>query len=76
MLPARFLEPWEVLDGIAEIPQQIGSGQRVLVELVVDKASKFFFACPLPSKEARGLARILVDLCIKFGVPSFIRADE
>ena len=43
--------------------------------LVVDKASKFPFAYPLPSKEAHGVARLLLDLCLTFGVSWFIRAD-
>ena len=43
--------------------------------LVVDKASKFPFAYPLPSKEAHGVARLLLDLGLTFGMPSFIRAD-
>ena len=42
---------------------------------MVDNASTFLFAYPLPSKEAQGVARILLDLCLTFGVPSFIMAD-
>ena len=29
-------------------------------------------AYPLPSKEAPGTARLLLDLCLTFGMPSFI----
>ena len=43
--------------------------------LVVDKASKFPFAYPLPSKDAHEVARLLLDLCLIFGVPSFIKVD-
>ena len=75
MLPARFLEPWEVLEvDLQRIPNTSEAGNEYLL-LVVDKASRFLFAYPLPSKEALGVARLLLDLCLTFGVPSFIRAD-
>ena len=56
----------------AEDPQQTGNGYLLLV---VDKASRFLFEYPLPSIEAQGVARLLLDLCLTFGVPSFIRTD-
>ena len=43
--------------------------------LVVEEASYFPFAYPPPSKEAHGVARLPLDLCLTFGVPSYIRAD-
>ena len=42
---------------------------------MVNKASWFPFAYPLPSSEAHGVARFLLGLCLTFGVPSFIRAN-
>ena len=59
---------------LEKFPNKSEAGNEYLL-LAVDKASKFPFAYPLPSKEAHGVARILLDLCLTFGVPSFIRAD-
>ena len=74
MLPARFLEPWEVLEvDLQKFPNTSEAGNEYL--LVVDKASKFPFAYPLPSKDAHEVARLLLDLCLTFGVPSFIKVD-
>lgn len=64
-----------VEDGLTEIPQHIGSGQRNVL-LVVDKAfEKFLPAYPLPSKESHGVVYIFLHICLTLGVPSFIRAD-
>ena len=59
---------------LEKFPNKSEAGNEYLL-LAVDKASKFPFAYPLPSKEAHGVAPLLVDLCLTFGVPSFIRAD-
>lgn len=49
----------------------------MLLVLVVGRASIFHFAHPLvPSKETHCVARLLLDTCLTFGVPSFIRADD
>ena len=42
----------------------------------MDKAFWFLFVYYLPSKEAKGIARLLLDLCLTFEVPSCIRADR
>ena len=42
---------------------------------MVDRASPFLFAYHIPSKEAHGVARLLLDLRMTFGVFSYIRAD-
>ena len=74
MLPTRFMEPWEVLEvDVQRFPNTSEAGNEYLL-LTVDKTSTFLFAHPLPSKEAHGVARILL-LCHTSGVPSFIRAD-
>ena len=76
MLPARFVESWKVLDVDFQIfPNTSQAGTNEYLLLLVDKAWKFLFAYPLPSKEAHGVGRILLDLCRMFGVSSFIRAD-
>lgn len=41
--------------------------------LVVDKASRFPFAYPSPSKQAEGAARHLMQLCLRFKVTHAIR---
>ena len=75
MLPARYLEPWEVLEvDLQRIPTTSEASIEYLL-LVVDKASLFLLAYLLPSKEAHGVDRLLLDLCRTFGVRSFIRAD-
>ena len=76
MLRARYLEPWEVLKvDLLRITNTSETDKEYLL-LVVDKASRFPFAHPLPSKEDRGVARLLLDLCLTFIVPSFVRPDR
>ena len=54
MLPTRYLEPWEVLEvDLPRTPNTSETGNEYLL-LVVDEASRFLFAYPLPSKEAQG----------------------
>ena len=75
MLPTRLLEPEEMLEvNVQRFPNTPDAGIEYLL-LVVNKASKFPFAYPVPSKEAHGVTRILLDLSLTFGVPSFSRAD-
>ena len=44
--------------------------------LAVDKASKFPFAFPIPTKRAEGVAQHLLQLCLTFGIPRVLRSDE
>ena len=75
MLPARYLEPWEILEvDLLRIPNKSETGNEYLLP-VADKASRFLFAYPLPSTGAQGIACLLLDLCLTSGVLSFIRAD-
>ena len=75
MLPGRAIEPWEVLEvDLMRIGTQSLAGNKYLL-LVVDKASKFPFAFPLPSKQAEGVARHLMQLCLTLGIPKMIRYD-
>jgi len=75
MMPARFLRPWEVLEmDIQDLKQESQDGNRYLL-VVVDRASKFLFAYPLPSKDAVGVSRKLLELLLTFGVPLSIRSD-
>ena len=56
LLLARAVEPWEVLElyllriGITSL-----AGNEC-IQLAVDKASKFHFAFPIPTKKAKGVA--------------------
>lgn len=43
--------------------------------LVAHKATRFFFAYPLPSEKVHGVIRLHLDLCLTLRVPSFIRID-
>ena len=75
MMPARFLLPWEVLEmDIQDLKQESQDGNRYL-SVVVDRASEFLFAYPLPSKDAVGVSRKLLQLLLTFGVPLSIRSD-
>ena len=75
MMPVRHLEPWDELEmDILQIDTPATSGNKYVL-LVVDRASKFPFGFPLESKQAVGVARILADLCLTFGVPKRICCD-
>lgn len=75
MLPARFLKPWEVLEmDIQDLHQVSAAGNRYLL-VVVERASKFVFGYPLPSKSALEVSRKLLELMLTFGVPISLRSD-
>ena len=42
---------------------------------MVDRASKFLFACPLPSKDAVGVICKRLELLLTFEMPLSIRSD-
>ena len=75
MIPARFLRTWEVFEmDIQDLSQESQDGNRYLL-FVVDRASKFLFAYPLPSKNATGVNRKLLAVLLTFGVPLSIQSD-
>ena len=75
MMPGRPLEPWDELQiDILKIDTPSLTGNNYIL-LVVDRASKFPFGFPLETKQAVGVARVLVELCLTFGVPRTIRCD-
>ena len=75
MMPVKFLRPWEVLEmDTQDLKQKSQDGNRYLL-VVVDRASKFLFADPLPSKNAVGVSRELLELLLTFGAPLSIRSD-
>ena len=75
MLPGRAIQPWEVIEiDLMSVGVESLSHNKYLL-LVVDKASRFPFAYPLPSKQADGVARQLLELCLTLGVPKVIRSD-
>lgn len=74
MLPARFLQPSEVLDKDFRSGAHTSAEGNKYLLLVVDKVSRFLFAYPLRTREADREARHLFDLCLSFGVPACIRA--
>lgn len=74
-MPARFLRPWEVLEmDIQGLKQESRAGNRYLL-VVVERASRFLFVYPLPSKGALGVSRKLSELMLTFGVPLSIQSD-
>ena len=76
MLPSRFLQPWEVLEiDFQDMHRTSASGNRYIL-LIVDRASKFLFAFPTPTKEAAPVSRIMLNLCLTFGIPKAIRSDK
>ena len=76
MTPVRAVDPWEELEiDLLTINTTSRSNNKHIL-LVVDRASKFPFGFPLPTKEADGVARILAELCLTFGVPRKIRSDR
>lgn len=56
------------------MPNTSAAGNSYL-SVVVDKAARYLFAYPLRTKEATTVARHLLDLCLTFGIPLFVRAD-
>ena len=74
-MTGRAVEPWETLEvDILSMGTTSRTGNKHIL-LVVDRASRFPFAVPLPSKGTKKVARILANLCLAFGVPRNIRSD-
>ena len=70
-----LLQPWEVLEmDIHDMGARLKAGNRHLL-VIVDRASKFFFAYPLPNKSAEGFAEKLLELLLTFGIPLSLRSD-
>ena len=69
MLPARFLELWEVLKmDIHDMGARSETGNKHLL-VIVDRARKFLFACPLPNRTAENVAKKLLELLLTFEIP-------
>ena len=50
------------------------AGKKHLL-VIVDRASKFLFAYPLPNKTAENVAKKLLELLLTFGIPLSLRSD-
>ena len=75
MLPARFLQPLEVLEmDIHDMGARLEAGNKHLLA-IVDRASKFLFAYPLPNETAENVANKLLELLLTFGIPLSLRSD-
>ena len=75
MLPARFLKTWEVLEiDIHDMGARSVAGNKYLL-VIVDRASKFLFACPLANKTAKNVAKKLLELLLTFGISLSLRSD-
>ena len=42
--------------------------------VILDKASKFIFDFPFPTKEAMGVAKAVLDVALTFGLPVLLRS--
>ena len=66
MLPTCFLHPWDVLEmDILDMKVVPSTGNRYLL-VVVDRATKFLSAFPLPTKESVGVSKKLLELILIF----------
>ena len=75
MKTPKLLQPWEVLEiDLLDMKHPTVNGNRYIL-IVVDKASRFLSATPVPSKEAKGVAAALLKLLCALGVPREIRSD-
>jgi IS30 family transposase len=54
---------------IHDMGARLKAGNRHLL-VIVDRASKFLFAYPLPNNSAEGVAKNLLELLLTLGVPS------
>lgn len=75
MLAGRAIQLRDVLEMYLGLGGRSLVGNKYLLVLVVDKASKFPFAFPLRSKQADGVARHILRLRLTFGVPRAIGAN-
>ena len=74
-MPGRAVEPWETLEvDILSMGTTSRTGNKHIL-LAVDRASRFPFAFPLPSKGTKEVARILANVCLTYGVPRNFRSD-
>ena len=75
MLPARFLKPWEVLEmDIHDMGARSKAGNLHLL-VIVDRASKFLFAYPIPNKTAENVATKLLELLLTLRIPLSLHSD-
>ena len=75
MLPSRFLKPWEVLElDIHDMGARSEAGNKCLL-VVVDKASKFLFAYPLPNTTVENVAKKLLEMLLTFGIHLSLLSD-
>ena len=74
MLPARFLQPWKVLEkDIHNMGARLEAGNKHLL-VVGGRARKLRFAYPPPNKTAENVAKKLLELLLTFGIPLSLRS--
>ena len=75
MLPARFLQPWGILEvDTHDMGARSEAGNKHLL-VIVDIASKFLFAYPLPNETAENMTKKRLELLLTFGIPLSLRSD-
>ena len=76
MLPARFLQPWEVLEmdtqDMGENPPRATDAH---CSCWTGPESSHSRTCPLRTKDAESVAKKLLDLLLVSGIPRSIRSD-
>lgn len=76
MLPAKFIELWEVVDRDSQDMEITSPSDNRYLLSMVDKATRFLCAYPTKTKEADVVANYPLDLCLAFGTPAYIRSDR
>ena len=75
MLPARFFQPWEVLEmDIHDMGARSEAGNKHVL-VIVNRASRFLFTYPLPNKTVENVAKKLREVLSTFGIPLSLRSD-
>ena len=59
---------------IHDIGARSEAGNKHLL-VIVDRASKFLSACPLPNETAKNAAKKLIVLPLNYGIPPSLRSD-
>lgn len=72
MSPGGVVQPWEVLEVDLTSIGTTSFEKNEYLMVVVDKASKFALGLPLSLTQVDGIARQLLQPCLRFGVPRFV----
>lgn len=75
MPPAKFVQPWEIIEiDFQDMVIKFSMGNRCLL-LTIDKASRYLFTYPIKTREADAIANHVLNLCLTFGAPAHSHSD-